>query len=336
MKRLIVCCDGTWNTPESKYVTNVVHIARAIQPVTKDGTQQIVFYDWGVGTDGTLDSIGGGALGEGIDKNIKDAYRFLVHNFEPDDELWFFGFSRGAYTVRSCIGLLRNSWLLHKAKAGLIDKAYHIYRTKWHADAENAQLFREPNGRAVSIKFLGAWDTVGALGIPLKIFRPFNPKRYLFHDTSISSTVENAYQALAIDERRKPFAPTIWKTKSSRERTEQCWFTGVHNDIGGGYREAGLANIALKWIVDKSSMSGLELNQTYLDTVYSDNNESKLHSSFKLPYSLLGSQRRPIGDYNTDETLHISAENRFFENDKYQPKNLRLYLEQDEQIRLPL
>jgi uncharacterized protein (DUF2235 family) len=336
MKRLIVCCDGTWNTPESRYVTNVVHIARAIKPVAADGTQQVVFYDWGVGTDGKIDSISGGTAGEGIDKNIKDAYRFLVHNYDSGDELWFFGFSRGAYTVRSCIGLLRNSWLLHKAKAGSIGKAYHIYRTKWHADAENAQHFREPNGRPVKIKFLGVWDTVGALGIPLEVFRSLKGDRYLFHDTSISSSIENAYQALAIDERRKPFAPTIWKTKAGRERTEQCWFTGVHSDIGGGYREAGLSHISLQWMVEKSSMLGLDLSQEYLATIYNENNESRLHNSFKFPQSLLGSLKRPIGTTNSDETLHISAENRFFDGDNYRPKNLRTYLEKDEQIRLPL
>ena len=336
MKRLIICCDGTWNTPESKHVTNVAHLARAIKAQAADGTEQVVFYDWGVGTDGKLDSLSGGAIGAGIDKNIRDAYRFLVHNYQAGDELWFFGFSRGAYTARSCIGLLRNCWLLHKAHADLISKAYHIYRTKWHADAENARDFREPNAQPVAIKFLGVWDTVGALGIPLSIFRSANHDRYQFHDTSISSIVENAYQALAIDEKRKPFAPTIWATKKERERTEQCWFAGVHSDIGGGYREAGLSHIALQWMAEKASMSGLELNEDYLATVYQLNNEIQLHNSYKMPIKALGSFRRPIVATNSDETLHISAEQRYFSNKKYRPKNLRDYLANDEQIRLPL
>ena len=336
MKRLVICCDGTWNTPESNYVTNVAHIARAIKPLSSKGIEQVVFYDWGVGTDGKLDAITGGGMGEGIDKNIKDAYRFLVHNYASGDELWFFGFSRGAYTARSCIGLLRNAWLLHKSKAELINKAYHIYRTKWHADAENARLFREPNGQPVTIKFLGAWDTVGALGIPLDIFRSANDDRYQFHDTAISSTVENAYHALAIDEKRKPFAPTIWLTKKERERTEQSWFAGVHSDIGGGYLKAGLSHIALEWMVDKASMSGLELDEGYLSTVYHQNNEVQLHNSYKGAMRALGSFRRPIVATNSDETLHISAEQRFFSDNKYRPKNLREYLDKDEQIRLPL
>lgn len=336
MKRLIICCDGTWNTPQLKDVTNVVHIARAIKPRSADGTEQVVFYDWGVGTDDKLDSLSGGAIGEGLDKNITDAYRFLVHNYEPGDELWFFGFSRGAYTARSCIGLLRNCWLLHKTKAQLISKAYHIYRTKWHADAENAETFRQHNGRPVNIKFLGVWDTVGALGIPLSIFGSINHDRYQFHDTTISSIIENAYHALAIDEKRKPFAPTIWLTKKDRQRTEQCWFADVHSDIGGGYPEAGLSHIALRWMAEKARMSGLMLDENYLSTVYATQNETRLHDSYKLPMRALGSFNRIIGSTNADETVHISAEQRFINDPKYRPKNLRDYFDRNEQIQLPL
>lgn len=335
-KRLIICCDGTWNTPEKTPVTNVVHMARAIKPRASDGIQQTVFYDWGVGTDDKLDALTGGAFGAGIDKNIQDAYRFLVHNYETGDELWFFGFSRGAYTARSCIGLMRNTWLLRKDRADLISKAYHIYRTKWHADAENAQHFREPNCRPVNIKFLGVWDTVGALGIPTEIFKSTDEGRYEFHDTSISSIIENAYHALAIDERRKPFQPTVWKTKKDRQRTEQCWFAGVHSDIGGGYHEAGLSHIALRWMAERASACGLELDQNYLNSVCSENNEMCLHNSFSGAMRLLGAHPRPIGVTNFDETLHNSAEQRFINNPDYRPKNLREYLDGSEQISLPL
>jgi uncharacterized protein (DUF2235 family) len=336
MKRLIICCDGTWNTPETKHVTNVVHITRAIKPVADNGTNQVVFYDWGVGTDGKLDAIHGGAVGAGIDKNIKDAYRFLVHNYEPGDELWFFGFSRGAYTVRSCIGLLRNAWLLRKANEGLIDRAYHIYRTKWHADAENARLFREPNGHPVKVKFLGVWDTVGALGIPLDIFRTLGDGRYAFHDTTISSSIENAYHALAIDEKREAFAPTIWQTGGNQNRTEQSWFAGVHSDIGGGYREAGLSHIALRWVIEKAVMCGLAVNTDYLATVYGENSEVKLHNSSRSITGILGTARRSIGAVNDDETLHTSAEQRYLKDKSYRPRNLLDYLATNEQIRLPL
>lgn len=108
MKRIAIFGDGTWNSPESGEATNVLRFARAIKPVADDGVEQVAFYDWGVGTD--RKQISGGVTGEGIDKNIQDCYRFLVHNYEPGgpgkpaDQLFFFGFSRGAYTVRSLGG----------------------------------------------------------------------------------------------------------------------------------------------------------------------------------------------------------------------------------------
>ena len=336
MKRLIVCCDGTWNTPQDNSVTNVVHIARAVRPQAADGTPQVVFYDWGVGTDDKSDALSGGSLGRGLDKNITDCYRFLVHNYVPGDEIYFFGFSRGAYTARSCVGLIRNAWLLRKQHAELIPKAYHIYRTRWHADAQNARQFREPHCQQTGIRFLGVWDTVGALGIPLSLFKKLNKKRYAFHDTVISRSVENAYHALAIDEQRKPFTPTIWKTTADRERTEQCWFSGVHSDVGGGYREAGLSHIALRWLAEKASATGLEFDTHYLDSVYASNNEEQLHNSFTGAMKLLGRNKRSIGTTNGDETLHSSAEQRHLNQAKYRPKNLLEYLARDEQMRLPL
>ncbi|NER78506.1 MAG: DUF2235 domain-containing protein, partial [Leptolyngbya sp. SIO1D8] len=99
MKRLIVCCDGTWQKLDSAYPTNVVKLAQAIKPLDKMGVQQVVYYDAGVGTGGGLDTLLGGGLGKGIDKNIEDAYLFLCLNYVSGDEIYLFGFSRGAYTV---------------------------------------------------------------------------------------------------------------------------------------------------------------------------------------------------------------------------------------------
>lgn len=336
MKRLIICCDGTWNTPTNPSVTNVVHMARAIQPQAEDGTQQVVFYDWGVGTDDKLDALSGGGMGKGLDKNITDCYRFLVHNYNPGDEIYFFGFSRGAYTARSCIGLIRNAWLLRKEHAELIPRAYHIYRTRWHADAQNARQFREPHCNRINIRFLGVWDTVGALGIPIALFKKLNQKRYAFHDTVISRSVENAYHALAIDEQRKPFAPTLWKTQENRLRTEQCWFSGAHIDVGGGYRQAGLSHITLRWMAEKAANSGLEIDQNYLNSIYASNNETRLHNSYRGMMKVFGKQRRSIGTTNSDETLDVSAEQRYLQLESYRPKNLMDYLARDEQMRLPL
>ena len=129
-KRIVVCADGTWNIAEQSSPTNVVKVARAIAPTGPDSKSQVVFYHPGVGTHWGLDRLLGGAFGHGLDKNIEDAYRFLVYNYDKDDELFLFGFSRGAYTVRSLVGLLRNSGLLRKIHADKFVDAMRLYRDK--------------------------------------------------------------------------------------------------------------------------------------------------------------------------------------------------------------
>ena len=324
-KRIIICCDGTWNTPEKKDVTNIVKFARAIKPADSDGKEQVVFYDWGVGTDGGADKIKGGAFGAGIDKNIQDAYRFLVHNYAKGDEVYVFGFSRGAYTARSLIGLIRNCWLLKKSNADLIPEAYEVYRSKSKVDANKTKNFRSTNARKIKIKFLGVWDTVGALGIPLGIFGKRNERKYSFHDTTITSIVNNAYHALAINEKRKPFKPTIWKTKLKRKNTEQVWFFGVHCDVGGGYKEARLSDYALKWMADKAKACDLVFNDSYLKKI-KDKNDIRLHNSFTVPYYALGKHIRQIGANNSDESLHPSAKKLYKNSKKFRPENLIKYL----------
>ena len=123
MKRIVICSDGTWQTPNQDNATHVLEMARAVLPTARDGTTQVVFYDWGVGTDNWLNRMVGGISGKGIDKNIRDCYRFLAYNYQDGDEIYLFGFSRGAYTVRSLAGLIRNCGILTKAKAGKIDCA---------------------------------------------------------------------------------------------------------------------------------------------------------------------------------------------------------------------
>lgn len=324
-KKIIICCDGTWDTPEGKHVTNVTKMARLVLPADAHGMEQVVFYDWGVGTDDMLDRIEGGAFGEGIDKNIQDAYRFLVHNYAPGDELFFFGFSRGAYTVRSLVGMIRNCWLLTKEHADLIPKAYQIYRSRSGPDVKTADNFRRQYGRQATIKFLGVWDTVGALGIPLGLFKKENEEKYSFHDTTVSRIVENAYHALSIDEMRKPFAPTIWKTKPEHS-SEQAWFAGVHADVGGGYPQAGLANLALKWMADKATLTGLAVDSAFLQSLLNGDTDTRLHNSYKGMYKLLGRLIRPMGVTNHDETVHASAIKRYQTDPGYRPKNLVAYL----------
>jgi uncharacterized protein (DUF2235 family) len=175
-KRLVVCCDGTWNTPDEvrdgkPCQTNVTKIARAVvTPQDTQGIAQRVYYRKGVGT-GTFDHFRGGALGWGLSHNVQDAYMFLVENYDdPGDEIFLFGFSRGAYTARSVVGLLRNAGLLKREYARKLDAAYELYRDRTdatHPRSVEAELFRKSFACEVRIKCLGVWDTVGALGVPV-------------------------------------------------------------------------------------------------------------------------------------------------------------------------
>jgi uncharacterized protein (DUF2235 family) len=240
MKRLIVCSDGTWQEAGHTFPTNVAKIAASIKPRASDGTLQVVFYSDGVGTNGLLDRIIGGGTGYGLDLHIKDAYRFLCLNYEPGDEIYLFGFSRGSYTTRSLVGLIYNSGLLRPEHLEKIDAigtcvgAYQLYRSRedeCKPGSEIAKKFRhdycvsvdccsgDDQGR-VPIKLLACWETVGSLGIPtigvfnLKSFFPqwllkLFPGKYRFHDVRLSRIVLNALHAVAVDERRKVFKVTL-------------------------------------------------------------------------------------------------------------------------------
>src|SRR5215213_6127127 len=166
MTRLIVCCDGTWNRADQPAPTNVRKICQAIDE--SDG--QLVKYEPGVGTR-VLERIRGGAFGFGLSRNVKDCYAWLVEHYEPGDELFLFGFSRGAFTARSLAGLVRNSGILKPENAGMVDAAYKLYRSREPGNApreENAARFRADNSHPdATIQFVGVWDTVGALGIPI-------------------------------------------------------------------------------------------------------------------------------------------------------------------------
>lgn len=289
MKRLVVCSDGTWNKPDQPNPTNVVKVATTLRQADAAAISQLLFYDPGVGT-GTFDHLRGGAFGVGLSKNIQQAYHFLVFNYEPGDELFFFGFSRGAYTVRSTVGLIRNSGLLKREYLGKSEEAYQLYRRRDPASypaSEEATRFRQQYAHEPAVKFIGVWDTVGALGVPL----PLVSKFWEFHDVRLSRSVQYAYHALAIDERRKNFKPTLWEQHPEAPQTqvlEQVWFAGVHSDVGGGYASAALSDIALLWMVNKAEGCGLAFNR---DSVNALVNQERLDQNALVRRDALG----PIG-----------------------------------------
>jgi uncharacterized protein (DUF2235 family) len=263
-KSLILCCDGTWNTPDQKCPTNVTKIALALADTGEGGHEQRTFYHRGVGS--TPDErLRGGAFGYGLSRDVRDVYQFLVQNYEPGDRLYFFGFSRGAFTARSTAGFVRNCGILRATESHRIDEAYTLYRSrrrKTQPRGVEASLFRRSYSHEPRIRFIGVWDTVGALGIPvdgLHLSSWIN-RRWQFHDTTLSSTVDAAYHALAVDEQRGPFQPALWSQQGDAPKhqiLEQVWFSGVHCDIGGGNPEHKLSDIPLQWMVSRARSCGL-------------------------------------------------------------------------------
>ncbi len=207
MKRIVICSDGTWSTPDRELPTNVTRMARAVLPSAPDGTAQVIFYDAGVGTEGYwLWRLLGAVSGKGIEKNIRDCYRFLVHNYKEGDEIYLFGFSRGAYTVRSLAGMIRNAGALRKSEAEKFGKVYRLYRRRDAAPgSEKAAGFRVVHSLEAAITFIGVWDTVGAPGIPLRGLGKLTAGRHQFHDVELSGIVQHTCHAIAIDEKRGPF-----------------------------------------------------------------------------------------------------------------------------------
>ena len=263
MKRIAICSDGTWQTPNQANTSHVIEMARAVLPTAPDGTVQVVFYDWGVGTESWANRLAGGVSGKGIERNIRDCYRFLIHNYEDGDGIYLFGFSRGAYTVRSLAGLIRNCGVLRKAEAGRLSEAYDMYRRKDTVpDSEEAKAFRSAYSREATIEFIGVWDTVGALGIPLRGLSKLTAYRHEFHDVELSGYVKHGCHALAIDECRRPFRPSLWQAQPKPGQiVEQVWFSGEHSDVGGSGNPV-LGEPAFTWMKGRASHAGLVLDET--------------------------------------------------------------------------
>ncbi len=327
MKRIVICSDGTWSTPEQESPTNVALVARAVLPTAPDGATQATFYDAGVGTGNWLDRLVGGVTGKGLERNIGDCYRFLVHNYEDGDEIYLFGYSRGAYTVRSLAGLVRNAGVLRKSKAGCYREAYRLYRRADAApDSREAVAFRAANSRDADIAFVGVWDTVGALGIPLGGLSRITAARHAFHDVELSRRVRHGCHALAIDEQRRSFQATLWSAKPRAGQTvEQVWFPGAHGDVGGGYPDRALADAPLLWMVERAAAAGLACDVERLRRMARSRPAGRTHDSRRGVFRLLSRRLRRIGGDAT-QWAHPSARDRFESGAFYAPENLAAYL----------
>jgi uncharacterized protein (DUF2235 family) len=327
MANLVVCCDGTWNTADQRdhgvpVPTNVALLGNAVADTDAAGKPQQKYYHTGVGTGGTeWDRLIGGGTGRGLDQNIMSAYEWLCQKYTPGADIYLFGFSRGAYTVRSLCGLITHAGLLDPA--GLADDVFwprvnrvfqQGYRRKNEGTADwRTKLewkFHEGTGNgAIPIRFIGVWDTVGALGIPddmgiLNLLDGFHD--YTFHDTELSPVVKTARHAMALDEMRASFQPTHWTNPKAGQDLAQLWFPGVHSDVGGGYPETGLSNGALLWMIGEANNCGLNFNSTLMNQIVASP-QGVLHDSYTGAFALLAAQPRAIPSIDAGAPLHAST-----------------------------
>ncbi len=313
MKNIVLCCDGTGN----EYGHNNTNVVETYILATKNDSQ-VVYYDPGIGTggweyhedSGDLRALGDQATGYGLQKNVEDAYRYLMGCYGKGDRVYLFGFSRGAFTVRSLAGMLHKCGLLGADAGNLVEYASKVYNTQDN-DAI-AQGFRAAFGRACSVHLIGVWDTVESLALNAG-------KR--FHDARLNPEVRYGFHALAIDENRRDFLPSLWDEDNLEENQiiEQVWFAGVHSDIGGGYTERGLSNIALHWMLSKATRSGLRIDQNRL-AQYRPEPHDSLHRSLAGFWKFRGQYTRkiPVG-----AKIHASVFERMDDPaNRYRPKNL--------------
>ncbi len=322
-KNIVICCDGTGN----EYGDNNTNVVKLFSLIVKDPRKQIAFYDPGVGTFSapgawtklakTYTKILGLAFSYGITKNIEDAYEYLMDKYEEGDNVYLFGFSRGAYTVRALAGMLYKCGLLQKGSNNLIPYTSRMYRK---SKPDVADGFKKTFSRECKPHFVGVWDTVKSVGL-------FIPRK--FPNTKLNPDVANGYHALSIDEQRSKFQPNLWdevdpgQATNSDQTIEQVWFAGVHSDVGGYYKEAGLSNIALKWMLSKAFHCGLIVDTKTIESI-DGNHKDKLHNSLLPFFWIVGWWRRKIVDREKYEIpyIHESVYKRISECEDYKPSNV--------------
>jgi uncharacterized protein (DUF2235 family) len=258
-KRIVFCADGTWDAPGTN--TNVYLIYKALTV----SAEQVTYYDDGIGANATgLNRVLQGAFGQGLFQKIQDGYTTIAHVYEPGDQIYLFGFSRGAYTARSLAGMIANCGLPSGSFTDdCVAQAFAAYRNP----ANRASILAGLGSCGLTnatIQMVGVWDTVGSLGIPA-IFGGVDESQYGFLDTSLHPDVQSAYQALAIDEARAQFPATLWTSAPAPGQTlVQVWFSGCHGDVGGGTPQGGpvdngtrLCDITMGWMIANAQAQGL-------------------------------------------------------------------------------
>lgn len=369
MKRLVFCFDGTWNKIDSESPTNVAKLAQAVCHTYK-GVRQIVHYDEGIGTK-FLERKLGGAFGYGLAGNVAEAYHFLVLNYEPGDDIFAFGFSRGAFTARSFVGLLRNCGIISRRELDEIGNAVALYRSRApdaHPGSQRMREFRyrtrpdlclpgdrewrrqtigdERDSTDLTVEYVGVWDTVASLGIPPHVGLPrFLSSKYQFHDARLSKFVKAARHAVAADERRITFSPSLWTNlddlnpdSATEMPYQQMLFPGPHGAVGGGGPIVGLSDAALDWVLRGALMRKLGFDadaRSPLHGLRPDHRDHLFNAKGKTRWSLgdramgLGLETRNFNEIDVTE-IHPSLLRRYKESgdqlaggQEYRPVSLK-------------
>jgi uncharacterized protein (DUF2235 family) len=297
MKRLVLLFDGTWNTLlNPKEATNVVRVGQAVKEEDKNGTKQIVYYNSGVGSGGWWDQIMGGVFGAGVKSNVQRGLTFIAFNYNDGtaefdagatfdqipDEIYIFGFSRGAYTARALAGVIGAIGGIPKvSEFGAAEELWAHYRkSKGRRENNNDEIkkliYEVPTNYKL-VKCVAVWDTVGSYGIPAGLglgglARLLTSWTRNFRDNEIGDHIEHGLHAMAIDERRRAFTATAWVPKTDEKgnllpaaKVEQVWFAGAHANVGGGYERAGLSDQALIWMIARiQEKTGLRFDDDYI------------------------------------------------------------------------
>jgi uncharacterized protein (DUF2235 family) len=350
-KRIALFLDGTWNN-----VSNNTNVWR-LKSLCVQSPEQLVYYSAGVGTQ-QGEQLSGGMFGIGIDDEVTSAYEWLVENYEEGAELFIFGFSRGAFTARSLAGFISKCGLLKPGSPVSLKQMFERYRKGTAisilelAKATESALSVEDKliknySQSIAIWFQGVWDTVGSLGVPLPFFPKVNSKDFTFLETDLRINDTHAYHALAIDEHREAFAPTLWVKSTPKQgdtypprkldAVEQRWFVGAHANVGGGYEDDLLAEVPLCWLMSKATEHGLEFKHSVV--IDGNVNACAIHDSYaemahgvykavtfgKQHYRPIGAEPVDTGDAvitTINETIDGSVFDRWRNDETYRPKNL--------------
>jgi uncharacterized protein (DUF2235 family) len=353
-KRLAVFLDGTWNAVDNH--TNVWRMKALCAPTGRDGMPQLVYYEIGV------NGIYGGLFGKGLSENIRLAYEWLIENYNDGDEIFIFGFSRGAYTARSLAGLITKLGILKPGSPIGVAQLYERYKrsdeqTIWELheqqdagtlnDSTLEERWMLKYSQRVKIKMVGVWDTVGSLGIPAFSIEGISRSTFGFLHTGLRIHIEHGYHALAIDEHRRDFAPTLWDVRHSNDpnaahavprpitSVEQRWFVGAHANVGGGYARDLLAQAPLRWIMKKASLNGLtfrndvDIDGDAVTAPITDSYKqfaNGVYSTFSKPFFRKIGEEPEVRDdgthTNVNETIDRSVFERWRTVPAYRPPNL--------------